>query len=234
MANIVTRNIPNTITCLNLISGCVAIILAFKGIETIGALPAWQWASIAIGCAAVFDFLDGLAARTLKAYSKIGAELDSLSDLVSFGVAPAMLILNLILAQTPGDILAYLVLIYPALGAIRLARYNVTDQGTTVFHGLPIPAAAIFLIGLAGWITTYTYPTTPVVVCVVILAALAMVGRFSMFSLKFHNLAVHRNLRRYVLIASLPVFVYIYGISGLAWTIIFYLLLSLLSQSRNN
>lgn len=81
--------IPNTITCLNLISGAVACILSFSSQQTMAwGLAGYQWAFIAIGLAAIFDFMDGAMARLLHAYSSIGKELDSLSDLVSFGLAP--------------------------------------------------------------------------------------------------------------------------------------------------
>lgn len=225
--------IPNTITCLNLLSGCMAIVMAFRGTESVGCLQGWQWACVLTGAAAVFDFCDGFAARLLKAYSKIGAELDSLSDLVSFGVAPAMMLLNLALHYNGGHWLSYGVLLVPVFGALRLARFNVNDVGDTTFHGMPIPAAAIFLIGVAGWIQRYGYPGTVVVVVAAWLAGVAMVGRFSMFSLKFKSLAVHENLRRYVLIAATVMFVVMYGLSGLAWTIVFYAALSLMSPRRN-
>ena len=89
--------IPNTITCLNLVSGCVAIYMAFNMSTLFGPLTGGQWALVAMGMAAVFDFFDGMSARLLKGYSDLGKELDSLSDLVSFGVAPAMLVLNIML-----------------------------------------------------------------------------------------------------------------------------------------
>lgn len=102
--NPIIANIPNTVTCLNLISGCVAVYMAFNIGRTIGGVDAAVWAMIAIAAAAVFDFLDGATARLLKAYSNLGKDLDSLSDLVSFGVAPAMLMLNVMLqySATPG------------------------------------------------------------------------------------------------------------------------------------
>lgn len=230
MSNKITENIPNTITCLNMLSGCVACIMAFRCHDVLGPWQGWQWCCFAVFCAAVFDFLDGAMARLLKAYSKIGAELDSLSDVVSFGVAPALMIFNLMQAQNNGLWTNWLVLIVPVFGALRLARFNVEDVGTTTFRGLPIPSAAIFLIGLAGWIDTYGYPGAPVVAILCILVAVAMLGKFKMFSLKFHNFTLHENLRRYVLIVAAFVFVFIYGLSGLAWTIVLYLFMSVLSK----
>lgn len=234
MSNPLTRSIPNTLTCLNLISGCVAVIMAFSAFTPIGSLQGWQWCCVMVGVAAVFDFLDGFSARLLKAYSKIGAELDSLSDLVSFGVAPGMLIFNIMNHYAAGAPalawLSYAALLVPVFGALRLARFNVMDAGSTTFRGLPIPSCAIFLIGVAGWIDTYGYPGSVWIALVTVAAAVAMVGRFKMFSLKFSNYALHINLRRYVLIVACGVFVWIYGLSGLAWTIVLYLFMSVLSR----
>ena len=132
---------------MSLVCGCVAIVMAFRGMEQIGSLAGWQWACVFMGFSAVFDFLDGAAARALKAYSKIGAELDSLSDLVAFGVAPAMMMFNLMqyhsVASGHPELqwLSWSALLVPVFGALRLARFNVEDVGTTTFRGLPIPSA---------------------------------------------------------------------------------------------
>lgn len=221
---------------MSLVSGCLAIVMAFRSMEPVGALAGWQWACVFMGISAVFDFLDGAAARMLKAYSRIGAELDSLSDLVAFGVAPAMLIFNLMqlytsMAPDGGHAwLSYTALLVPVFGALRLARFNVEDVGTTTFRGLPIPSACIFLIGVAGWIQSYGYPGSAPIALLLVLTSVAMVGKFKMFSLKFRNFVLHENLRRYVLLAGALVFVFVYGLSGLAWTIVFYIFLSVLSR----
>lgn len=227
-----TRHIPNTITCLNLLSGCVAVIMAFRCHEQSGSLAGWQWACVVIGAAALFDFLDGAAARLLRAYSAIGAELDSLSDLVSFGVAPAMLIFNLMEAVHPGNPLNWAALLVPVFGALRLARFNVMDVGQTTFRGLPIPSAAIFLVGVAGWMNDYVVPAPWVMALIVLAVALAMVGRFELFSLKFRNFSLADNFRRYVIIMVAVAFVIMYGLAGLAWTIVLYVLLSLMSRRK--
>ena len=147
--------IPNTITCLNLISGCVAIFMAFHLNDTFGPLQGASWAMLAIGAAAVFDFLDGASARLLKAFSPLGKDLDSLSDLVSFGVAPAMLMLNTMLAYGTYAWPAFAMLVVPAFGALRLAKFNNDSEQATIFRGLPIPANAIFWLGVYGWVSQY-------------------------------------------------------------------------------
>lgn len=223
--------IPNTITCCNLLSGCVAVVMAFSLDEKIGPCNGLQWFFICVAAAAVFDFCDGLAARLLNARSEIGKELDSLSDLVSFGLAPGMLVFNIIQGEAAQPLLAYFALLLPVFGALRLAKFNIDDSQSTVFKGLPIPANAIFWIGLTAWIRDYYYPTTGVMLALVAIMSLAMVSNIKMFSLKFKNLSFYDNVKRYGIIAAAIVFVALYGISGLAWTIVLYMLISLFTQN---
>lgn len=226
-----TAYIPDAITCLNLLSGCVAIYMAFHFKETYGALSGAHWAMIAIGCAAVFDFLDGACARLLDAYSDVGKDLDSLSDMVSFGVAPAMLVLNLMESHGSG-LWALAALMIAVCGAIRLARFNNDSTQTVNFRGLPIPANAIFWIGFYGWVEHYSYPGAWVVVPVIVLVSLAMTSNVKMLSLKFKNFAFAENFLRYVMIFVAALFVVCYGLTGLMWTIVFYVVLSVLGRSR--
>jgi CDP-diacylglycerol--serine O-phosphatidyltransferase len=206
--------------------------MAFKCYENVGCLQGWHWTCIFIGAAAIFDFCDGAAARLLKAYSKIGAELDSLADLVSFGVAPSFLIYN-IMNHYGAGIFSFAALLVAVFGALRLARFNVYDTGSTTFRGLPIPSAAIFLMGLAGWVAQQGYPGTFAMIILVLLTSFAMVGRFSMFSLKFKNFNINENFRRYVLLFAGLMFIVGYGITGLGWTIVFYVLLSLVARKND-
>lgn len=223
--------IPNTITSLNLLSGCVAIYMAFNLTVLMGSLTGLQWFYICIAAAAVFDFCDGLSARLLKAYSAIGKELDSLSDLVSFGVAPGMLMLNIMSGECDG-IWSFGALLIPVLGALRLAKFNVDDSQTTTFTGLPIPANALFWIGLADWIQQYRYPGTILMLVLILLISLAMVSKIRMFSLKFKNLTFYDNVKRYGIIIAALAFVIWYGVSGLAWTILLYILISIFTQKH--
>ena len=220
-------SIPNAITCLNLLSGCAAIVLAFHAYDRLGPLYGLEWCFIAIGCAAIFDFCDGASARALGAYSQIGKDLDSLSDLISFGVAPAMLVVNGMLHYSSLTALCYTPLLLAAFGAMRLAKFNNDPEQTSEFRGLPIPANAIFWIGVVAWIEKYAYPGTPVLILLIGLMCAAMVGNFRMFSLKFKNFNLRENFRRYMLLAAAALFVVCYGLSGLAWSILLYFLLSL-------
>lgn len=228
MFRTIKNSIPNTITSLNLLSGVVAIIFAFHFNEEIcGGLKGYQWAFICIGASALFDFCDGASARLLHAYSSLGKELDSLSDLVSFGVAPAMLMLNAMLISTGGCLLSYAALFIPVMGALRLAKFNIDETQKTTFAGLPIPANAIFWIGYVN-MTAADGVRMPAWVSVVIIAAvsLMMVMNMRMFSLKFHNFRLRENVLRYLIIAATVALVAVLGVTGLMWTIILYVILS--------
>ncbi len=217
---------------MNLMSGCVAIFMAFNLRTVFGPFEGATWCMIAIAAAAVFDFFDGAMARALHAYSDLGKDLDSLSDMVSFGVAPAMLMLNT-MADAGSPIWAcFITLMIPVCGALRLAKFNNDTEQTTVFRGLPIPANAIFWIGAYGWINTYYYPGWPVIAILIVAVSLAMTARFKMFSLKFKNLDFAENFCRYIIIVAAIVFLVMYGLAGLMWTILLYLLLSLMRRNR--
>jgi len=223
----IVSQIPNTITLLNLLSGLVAIILSFNLQAETRYLSALQWAYVAIGFAALFDFCDGLSARLLKAYSNIGRELDSLSDLVSFGVAPAFLLMNALLLETSGHYVSYFALVIPLFGAYRLAKFNVDTTQTTSFRGLPIPANAIFWIGFIDWTRVHEYcPSVPSLIFVILFISCLMVSRMPMFSLKIKNFAWRQNVSRYVLLLGALLFVVFNGVSGLMWTIILYIFIS--------
>lgn len=221
----VKQNIPNTITSMNLFSGCMAVVSAFHFNETIGAMQGYEWAFLFIGLATVFDFCDGLSARLLHAYSALGKELDSLSDLVSFGVAPAALVFNLIQSQT-GSWVAFLAFLIAVFGALRLAKFNIDDRQTTSFIGLPIPANAIFWIGVVAWNVDFRYIGDAWMTALVVLFPLLMVSSLPMFSLKVKTLSLRSNVRRYALLLGTAMLVATLQLAGLLWAIVFYILLS--------
>lgn len=229
----IIRNIPNTITLLNLLSGLIAIYFSFHITDVFGGFHGFQIVFMAIGAAAVFDFCDGAAARLLKAYSALGKELDSLSDLVSFGVAPAMMLLNTLLFATDGSWVSYSALFIPLMGSLRLAKFNIDDSQSTTFSGLPIPANAIFWIGFVAWVFgTQHVPSAGWLIAIIAAISLMMTSSMKMFSLKFKNFDVRENFSRYIIILSAITFVIIYGISGLMWTILLYILISAVVKKK--
>lgn len=229
------KYIPNTLTCCSLISGCMASVLALQG-------DLWH-AVVWIIVAAVFDFTDGFAARLLKAFSPIGKDLDSLSDMVSFGVAPGMIVFWILREASAGLPLGalnmyipYLAFVIPVFSGLRLAKFNIDERQTTSFIGLPVPAHALF------WAATI-YSARPIVhvneglfVLITVLLAFAtsllMVSEIPMFSLKIKSLAWRGNELRYILIACAIVFVALWGFLGISGTILLYIVLSIFNKKR--
>lgn len=226
---LIKKNIPNTITCLNLLSGSVACIMALRYDEEVWwGLKAYEASFIMIAMAAVFDFFDGFVARLLHVVSAIGKELDSLCDCVSFGLAPGLLVFAAMNASHPQSLLCYAALLIPVLGAVRLANFNIDTRQTTSFIGMPIPANAIFWIGFTSWYANNFFLEQWVVVLLIVVVSLLMVSNIPMFSLKVKNLKFKENYKVYFLIIAFLLFVFTSGLSGLSWTIIFYVLASLL------
>ena len=179
----IVKHIPNTITCMNLLSGTGSIIFAFQG--------DFMTAFILMVLASVFDFMDGLAARTLHAYSDIGKELDSLCDAVSFGLAPSLILFNYLhQASVNPSWIVYFVLVIAPFSALRLAKFNLDTRQTTSFIGLPTPACALFIGSLVAFASEHSPAlhmallnswTLPIVA---IALSLALISEIPMFSLK--------------------------------------------------
>ena len=193
MANRITRYIPDTVTLLNLLSGACACILAMWG----QYFPAFLF----ILAAACFDFLDGWCARLLNAYSELGKQLDSLSDLISFGLAPALLFFNRYLnAGHHHTAFAYVALLLAAFAALRLAKFNIDKRQSVDFIGLPTPAMAMIVAPLCGYGQICSARATDSVVLtlldsawfiptVSVVLALLMISEVPMFSMKHKKLS---------------------------------------------
>ena len=229
----IKNNVPNVITCMNLMSGTLAVVAAFHCFESWWwGLQGYQVAFILIGAAALFDFLDGLAARLLHAVSPLGKELDSLCDLVSFGLAPAAILFNMMWQALNGSPVCYVALLLPIFGALRLAKFNISTDQTTTFSGLPIPANAIFWIGFTDFYAAQGNNIGQwVVVAFIVAFSLLMVCPLRMFSLKMHSLALNESWRQWLLVLGFISFVIIAGLPGLAWGILFYVALSACTKS---
>ena len=223
----IKNNIPNSITCLNLLCGTIACAYAMHSTETYGALSGYQMAFIFIALGAVFDFCDGLVARLLHAVSSLGKELDSLSDCVTFGVAPSMLIYAWLESTNPGCWTNFAAFIVAMFGALRLAKFNVSTDQATSFRGLPIPGNAIFWIGYVNSLYEGHFGIELTYVFIVVLS-LIMICNWRMFSFKMKNFGLRTNYLRYLLIMAAIACVVLEGVSGLYHTIIIYCLLSII------
>ena len=233
------RHIPNLITLLNLACGTVAIVLTLEG--------QWQWAVYLVLAASLFDFLDGFAERMFNAYSETGKHLDSLADMVSFGVLPAVFIYtlfkNLFLNQ-PVDagkfydnlqwVILVSVLLVPAFSAIRLARFNIEKDQGTFFYGLPTPAHALFWTGIFWQVMqSGSLFGTPLNLffmwAIMLIMAFHMILPIPMYSLKFEHFRLRGNLIRYLLLFLAVLILILTGWGGLSLVILVYILLSLLN-----
>lgn len=222
--NKIIKNIPNFITALNLGAGCLAIIAASNGIREFWGLHGFQWAFLFMAMGALADFLDGFAARALKAYSELGKELDSLCDLVTFGVAPALTLFFLMKDIAVDPWLCWTTLLIPICAAFRLARFNLDTRQTVNFIGLPVPANAIFWIGYASlmWQGVQFLSVWYVFLCFLVVECWLMNSNIPMYSLKIKSLAIKENFPRYLLVIAAGVFCFTLGVSGLFWLIVFY------------
>lgn len=230
----IKNNIPNTITCFNLLCGALAIATAFDPFTTtaVAGLKGYQLAFAFIAMGAVADFCDGLVARLLHAVSPLGKELDSLSDCVTFGLAPAMILFNVMVPAGCPQWMCYAAMIIPVFGALRLARFNIDTNQTTTFTGLPIPANAIFWIGFINHYATHHTISPWIVLALIVALSLLMVCNLRMFSLKIHSFGIKENFRQYALVIATIAFLIVGGISGLACVIIFYVIASALFPEK--
>lgn len=228
------RFIPDTITLMNLLSGCMAIYCAFHPLESYSGHPGYMLSFCFIMLAAVADFCDGLSARLLHASSGLGKQLDSLSDLVSFGVAPAMILLNLFEAAGAPRWLCLLCLLVPVCGALRLARFNIDDSQATTFRGLPIPAAALFCIGLASIVAAPGGVNLPAAAGCITAIALLMVAPVDMYSLKFKSPALKGNIMRYLLVVIAVACICLWHWAGLFYLVAYYVLSSFIVYLYNS
>ena len=236
--NVIKRNIPNIITLTNLFCGLCAIIFAFQG--------NLKLASFFIFTGAFLDFFDGLAARLLKATGKLGKQLDSMADMVTFGVAPGMILFQLIYySQTisffqsdikdPNLFPAILAFLLPIFSAIRLAKFNIDTRQTTSFIGLPTPALAI-LVAAIPLINTDLFPLfvdLRFLIPFSIILPLLLVAKIPLFSLKFskeESMVSNLNIFRITLILASVILLFVFQFAAIPFIVILYLILSLLNN----
>ena len=213
-----TKYLPDTITCLNLLSGSVAVIFAFS--------DDFDMALVMIVLAAVFDFLDGLAARVFHAYSDLGKELDSLADTVSFGLAPSLILYNYLAGFTSviHPYVCYIPLLIAAFSALRLAKFNLDTRQSESFLGLPVPASALFAASLAAFAGHYEHIANTflannwVIPSVSIILSALLVSELPMFSMKLKTLKWKDNAQRFTFLCIIIPAAVILLILKIHWT----------------
>ena len=251
------KQVPNLFTLLNLIFGCLAIVFILQngiaiqynaeGTQFVD-IPEKIWmASLFIGLAGVVDFLDGFVARLFKATSEMGEQLDSLADVVSFGVAPSMIIfqfLRMSFASAEGGIEVSYLLLFPsffiaAAAAYRLAKFNIDKTQKTIFKGVPTPAVGMLI---ASFPLIYWYSNNEVIInlllnkwflySVIIFLCWLMVSNLSIMSLKFKNLNPKTNIHIYTLLIASVIFILTLHWMAVPLIFISYIILSLVFKNK--
>jgi CDP-diacylglycerol---serine O-phosphatidyltransferase len=242
----IKKQIPNILTGFNLLCGLISITLILHG--------SFIYASLFIFIAAVFDYLDGTAARLLNARSELGKQLDSLADVVSFGVAPGILIFQLISMHCIGScnilermyIAPYFALLIPLSGALRLAKFNIDFRQDEHFIGLPIPANGLFFASIPLVIflqptlfslihlefMTAFFSNTRILAMLAVFFSYLMISDFQIFSMKFKNLEWKGNEPRYIFLLISLLLVILVSLYAIPLIILVYLLLSMVFQKR--
>lgn len=218
------RHVPNALTSANLICGCLGILSVFNyPIES----AYFVWA------ACVFDFFDGFAARLLKVSSPIGKELDSLADVVSFGVLPAMAMYRWIEQNAESGWMQYLAIMIAVFSALRLAKFNIDENQSDSFIGVPTPANALFLTGLVFLPESLRIVvfTGPVLVGITILFSLLLVSPIHLFALKFKNFKWQGNEVRFAFLALALLLIIFFQAGALPFIILSYIVISLVSKT---
>ncbi len=222
--------IPNCITLCNLLCGVGSIISALVYNDL-------QLAFAFIVASAVFDFCDGFAARLLKQYSAVGVQLDSLADMVSFGVAPAIA-MAVLCGQMPSafglnelwsEVLCYVPLVVALLSALRLAKFNIDETQKEEFEGLPTPGSAILLLSLAALCERYELTVQMEwLVLISVIVAILLISPVRMFSLKFHEwgLGSTDNKIRYAFLLASCLMICLLRLYAIPLIIVLYIVIS--------
>jgi CDP-diacylglycerol--serine O-phosphatidyltransferase len=243
---VIKKTIPALFTCLGVISGCISIVYSLQREMIVVA-------GFFIIIAAIFDFLDGFFARLLNSVSDLGKQLDSLADIISFGVAPSMIVYRLIMfslvdtglsVDKPGfcnSLILYSAFIIVVFSGLRLAKFNIDSRQKNYFIGLPTPASALLIASVGINSDMYFLPfeakenvynvnSLIFLIGLIIVICFLLVSNIRMFALKFKSFSFRNNSIRYLfLVISAFIFV-LFGLPGLAPVIILYIFLSLINN----
>ena len=234
MATGITRHIPNFVTCCNLLSGCIAAVMAFQA--------NYEAAILFIILGATFDFFDGMLARLFKVSGPLGKELDSLADDITFGFAPSVIVFSLFkevqypaFLQPVEEYFLYTAFIIAAFSALRLGKFNIDPRQSSSFIGLPTPANALFwgslVVGGHSFLVSNSFNALYLLILVILMSYL-LIAELPMFSLKFKNLSWKDNQISYIFLLVCIPLLSIFRISGFASIILWYILLSLLTKKK--
>ncbi len=226
----IKSHIPNSITLLNLLSGLIGIIWVFEG--------EYQTGAYFIFLSALLDFFDGFAARLLKVQGELGKQLDSLADVVSFGVLPGLILFKMCEEVSDPSWLPYLTLIIPLFSAYRLAKFNIDSRQSEQFIGLPTPANALFFSTLPFLKMEFpflgNYLNSPwILIALAWVFSILLIAELPLIALKFKSFSFRGNEFRFVLLGLGLVSILVFGVAGIPLIILLYIGLSLLENLKS-
>ncbi|ALI99324.1 CDP-alcohol phosphatidyltransferase family protein [Rufibacter tibetensis] len=231
------KHIPNFITCLNLLCGCLALVAVFQ--QELIAAAGW------IVAAATLDFLDGMVARVLNTYSEIGKQLDSLADMVSFGVVPGAAMVQMIAqaVETGGydlpAFLPYAGFLITIFSCVRLAKFNIDTRQISSFIGVPTPACTLFIMSLPLILAYDDFGLTPIIMNPFVLLGISvlfsylLIAELPLFALKFKNASWKGNEVRFIFMGLSILFLAILNFTAVPLNLAMYIILSFFNKSSS-
>lgn len=262
----IKKNIPNVITCGNLLCGCLATLSAFNTVSIPNKVVMSDnlvWCAYLVGIAAVLDFFDGFVARLLKVGGEMGKQLDSLADMVTFGVVPGAIMYKLIRLSSMNELIgiydgtkttstpmlyfywfsAYIAFLIPIFSAIRLAKFNIDTRQTTSFIGVPTPANAILICSLPlittfqptflGFDITHIISNIYFLISLTLIMSYLLVAELPLFALKFKTFKWVDNKIRYIFLIISLVLLILFQFIAIPFIIFLYIVLSIINNTIN-
>ncbi|MFD1165657.1 CDP-diacylglycerol--serine O-phosphatidyltransferase [Sphingobacterium daejeonense] len=213
------KYIPNTITSLNLFSGCIGTVMVLN--------QEYLLAFYCVLASGIFDFFDGMSARALHVKSLIGKELDSLADVISFGFLPGAIIFTMVQDTTASPYLPYLGFIITVFSALRLAKFNIDTRQTTDFIGVNTPMNTFFIVSLPFIAESYpALKNTWILLAIAIVSSLLLVSEIKLFSMKLSSLSWDINKYKYLFLMVSVVLLFLLKFLALPIILLLYILFS--------
>ena len=213
------KYIPNTITSLNLFSGCIGTVMVLN--------QEYLLAFYCVLASGIFDFFDGMSARALHVKSLIGKELDSLADVISFGFLPGAIIFTMLQDTTANPYLPYLGFIITVFSALRLAKFNIDTRQTTDFIGVNTPMDTFFIVSLPFIAESYpALKNTWILLAIAIVSSLLLVSEIKLFSMKLSSLSWDINKYKYLFLMVSVVLLFLLKFLALPIILLLYILFS--------
>ena len=234
------KHIPNFLTCLNLFCGCIAVVLVFRN--------HLEWAAYLVFAAAFFDLLDGMFARMLKVASPIGKELDSLADMVSFGLVPGAILFKMMQLNIDSlssneslkTILQFLPFLVTVFSALRLAKFNIDTRQTDSFLGLPTPANTLLIVSFPLILVHDSFNLSNLlmnswfILGITVLQSFLLVSELPLIALKFKNFSWKENSYQYILVIASAILLLTMQYAAIPLIIFLYVFLSLLKRETRS